>query len=57
MINLQWLELPISRTNFNGPKDVRAIEVQLYSKTSAEDNKETWSAFQSLTIAAKKQGS
>ena len=30
MINPQWLELPMSRTNFHGPKDVRAIEVQLY---------------------------
>ena len=25
MINHQWLELPISRTNLHGPKDVRAI--------------------------------
>ena len=31
MINPQWLELPMSRTNFHGPKDVRAIEVPLYS--------------------------
>ena len=30
MINLQWRELPMSRTNFLGPKDVRAIEVRLY---------------------------
>ena len=30
MINPQWLELPISRTIFYGPKDVRAIEVRLY---------------------------
>ena len=30
MINPQWLELPISGTNFHGPKDVRAIEVRLY---------------------------
>ena len=30
MINPQWLELPMSRTNFHGPKDVRAIEVPLY---------------------------
>ena len=29
MINPQWLELPMSQTNFHGPKDVRAIEVQL----------------------------
>ena len=32
MINPQWLELPISRTNLCGPKDVRANEVWLYSK-------------------------
>ena len=30
MIIPQWLELPMSRTNFHGPKDVRAIEVRLY---------------------------
>ena len=32
MVNPQWLELPIalSRSNFHGPKDVRAIEVRLY---------------------------
>ena len=29
-INPQWLELPISRTNFHGPKEVRAIKVWLY---------------------------
>ena len=29
MINPQWLELPISRINFHGPKDVRATEVLL----------------------------
>ena len=27
MINLHWLELPIARTIFNGPKGIRAIEV------------------------------
>ena len=27
MINPQWLELPMSRTNFYGPKDVRVTEV------------------------------
>ena len=31
MINPQWLELPMSRTNFHGPKDVRAIEVRLFT--------------------------
>ena len=30
MINPQWLELPMSRTNFHGPKYVRAIEVRLH---------------------------
>ena len=30
MINPQWLELPMSRTIFYSPKDVRAIEVRLY---------------------------
>ena len=29
MFNLQWLELPMSRTIFNGPKDIRAIEIRL----------------------------
>ena len=29
MINPQWLELLMSRTNFHGPKDVWATEVQL----------------------------
>ena len=29
-LNPQWLELPISRTNLHGPKDVRVIEVRLY---------------------------
>ena len=32
MINPQWLELPMSRTNFHGRKDVRAIEVRLTIK-------------------------
>ena len=31
MIYPQWLELPMSRKNFYGPKDVRAIEVRLYN--------------------------
>ena len=30
MINPQWLELPMSRANFHGPIDGRAIEVRLY---------------------------
>ena len=32
IINPQWLEPPMSRTIFYGPKDVRAIEVRLYLK-------------------------
>ena len=30
MINLQWLELPMARKIFHGPKGVRAIAVRLY---------------------------
>ena len=30
MINPKWFELPITRTNFHGPKGIRAIEVRLY---------------------------
>ena len=30
IINPQWLELPLSWTNFHGPKGDRAIEVRLY---------------------------
>ena len=30
MIYLHWLELPMVRTIFHGPKGVRAIEVRLY---------------------------
>ena len=30
MINIRLLELPLPRTNFHGPKDVRAIEILLY---------------------------
>ena len=30
MINPEWFELPMSRTNFHGPNDVRTIEVRLY---------------------------
>ena len=49
MINLPWLKLPISWTNFNGPKDVRATEVWLYSRQhicyKATQNKEPSSSF------------
>ena len=50
MINPQWLELPMSRTNFHGPKDVRAIEVQLYMQMSLLDNILTWNAVQTFSI-------
>ena len=33
MINPQWLELPISQTNFHGSKDIRAIEDRMYIVT------------------------
>ena len=49
MINPQWLELPMSLTNFYGPKDIRANEIRLYinkaikaflnyAKSKVEDN-------------------
>ena len=28
--NPHWIELPLSATNFHGPKGVRATEVRLY---------------------------
>ena len=34
MIHTHKLELPLSRTNFHGPRGVRAIEVLLYSLIS-----------------------
>ena len=30
MISPLWLELPMAETSFNGPKDVRGIEVWLF---------------------------
>ena len=30
MINPQWLEMPVSRTIFHGPEDVRAMEIRLF---------------------------
>ena len=33
MINIHWLELPLSRIYFHGSKGVRAIEVLLYAVT------------------------
>ena len=38
MINPQRLELPMSWTNFNGPNDVQAIEIRLYSYTKSAPN-------------------
>ena len=32
MIDPQWLELPMSRTNYSGPKDGRVIEIRQYIK-------------------------
>ena len=42
MINPQWLELPMSRTNFHGPKDVRAIEVRLYIENFTTNKTESF---------------
>ena len=49
MINPHWFELPMSRTNFHGPKDVRAIEVRLYVRIQSRHTQSTdelqWSNF------------
>ena len=37
MINPQWLEQPVSRTNFQGFMDARAIEVRMYSCMKAQE--------------------
>ena len=39
MIYRQRLKLPMSRTNFHGPKDVRAIEVRLYISLIFDKNR------------------
>ena len=49
MINPQWLELPMSRKNFHGPKDVNAIEVRLYMGMAASLLNEPWLFVQILT--------
>ena len=55
MINPQWLELPMSRTNFHGPKDVRATEVRLYGSCNLE-KKELIKGYQKYKyIMAKKK--
>ena len=36
MINPQWLELPLSRKYFHGPKDVRAIEFRSTEQINGE---------------------
>ena len=41
-VNPQWLKLPMSRTNFHGPKDIRAIEVRLYLDSPPEQTAETY---------------
>ena len=38
MNNPQWLELPMSRTNFHGPKDIRASEVFHWSLVKVYPN-------------------
>ena len=46
MNNPQWLELPMSRTNFHGPKDVRAIEVRLYTNANLATRYEFYISYQ-----------
>ena len=54
MINLQRLELPMSRTNFHGPKDVRAIEVRLFINTVSM--KTSTSQIESTLVISKSKG-
>ena len=42
MINPQWLELPLSKTHFHGPKDVRAIEVLLHGNKISQTYRKTF---------------
>ena len=37
MVNPLWLELPMSRTNFHGPRYIRAIEVRLLIQFLGKD--------------------
>ena len=57
IINPHWLELPLFRTNFHGPKGVQAIEVLLYIKKNSLDNIPTFifnSFYQKLLISHNK---
>ena len=50
MINLHWLELPVARTIFHGPKGVRVIEVRLYLACFQCSDRSYLSSFISLRI-------
>ena len=53
MINPQWLDLPMSRTNFHGPKDIRAIEIRLYLLYAPEKKLlRQWSAIPPIGVMA-----
>ena len=49
-INTQWRELPMSRTNFYGPKDVRAKKVRLYSWATGRISYGLKNEFESPTV-------
>ena len=49
MINSCWLELPLSRINFHGPKGVRAIEVRLYLTLKLQNRQQNL-PLQNMTI-------
>ena len=48
LINLHRLELPMARTLFHGPKDVRAIEVRLYLDWLMEKDSPTFYLIQRI---------
>ena len=56
MINPQWLELPMSRTNFHGPKDVGATEVRLYFNVILGSLIPFWLLWQSNTALVGARG-
>ena len=48
MFYTQWLELPISRINLQGSKDVRVIEVRLVKEWRIAMGEASWNVQQEL---------
>ena len=57
MINHQWHELSMSRINFHGPKDVRAIEIfTTYTKVEKRELHKHAICLQIISLRAMEQG-